>query len=282
MNPYTFPDNLLNELLGDDSPYGDATTWGLGIGDAPGRLVFRARHAQVACCTEEAVRMGALRGLCCEEPPVRSGTPVEAGHLLLTLYGRAADLHTVWKPAQTLMEYAAGIASAAAELVAAGRRGNPEIAVACTRKQVPGAKAMSVKAILAGGAVPHRLGLSETLLVFAEHRAFLGDEPPAATVRRLRRCWPERMVVVEVAGPEEAMRWVEAGADVIQLEKCTPEVVAQVVELARPYPAKIAAAGGVNASNAEAYARAGAHVLVSSAPYNAKPRDVAVTLEPVG
>ncbi len=198
--------------------------------------------------------MGALRGLVCETPPLASGTPVEAGGLLLTLTGRAADLHTVWKPAQTLMEYAAGIASATAELVAAGRLGNPDIAVACTRKQVPGAKAMSVKAILAGGAVPHRLGLSETLLVFAEHRAFLGNEPPGETVKRLQRIWPERQVVVEVA---DVVRW------------------------ANNRPVKIAAAGGVNASNAEAYARAGAHVLVSSAPYNAKPRDVAVSLEPV-
>src|SRR5690242_9312008 len=185
MSPFSLPDALLDQLLQDDTPYGDATTWGLGIGDAPGRLVFRARHAQVACCTEEAARMGELRRLQCDGEVVASGTPVAAGTVLLELSGRAADLHAVWKPAQTLMEYAAGIASATAELVAAARRGNPQVAIACTRKNIPGAKAMSVKAILAGGAVPHRLGLSETLLVFAEHRAFLGSEAPLDTVARL-------------------------------------------------------------------------------------------------
>jgi molybdenum transport protein len=280
MSPFTLPDSLLESLLHDDTPYGDATTWGLGIGDAPGRLVFCARHAQVACCTEEAARMGTLRGLQLDGALVTSGTAVAAGTLLLTLTGRAADLHSVWKPAQTLMEYASGIASATAELVAAARRGNPQVPVACTRKHMPGAKAMSVKAILAGGAVPHRLGLSETLLVFAEHRAFLDSETPTEIVARLHRSWPERQVVVEVANEEEALTWIDADADVIQLEKCPPDTVEAVVQLAAGRPVKIAAAGGVSAANAEAYARAGAHILVSSAPYSATPRDVAVTLAP--
>ena len=279
MNPYNFSDSVLDDLLHDDSPCGDATTWGLGIGDLPGRLVFRARHPQTVCCTEEAARMGILRDLV-PEGLIPSGTPVEAGTVLLNLSGRAADLHRVWKTAQTLMEYAAGIASATAELVAAARRGNPKIAVACTRKQMPGTKAMSVKAILAGGSVPHRLGLSETLLVFAEHRAFLSGEAPDSMVARLHDSWPERRVVVEVGNAEEAAIWIEAGADVIQLEKCSPETVSRVVSLASSRPVKIAAAGGVTIANAEAYARAGAHFLVSSAPYNAPPRDVAVTLEP--
>jgi len=278
MNPFCFPDSLLESLLQDDAPYGDATTWGLGIGDQPGRITFCARQAQVACCTEEAARMGTLRNLCLDGATVPSGTPVDAGTLLLSLSGRAADLHSVWKTAQTLMEYASGMASATAELVAAARRGNPDIAVACTRKQMPGTKAMSVKAILAGGAVPHRLGLSETLLVFAEHRAFLDGESATGVVARLHRRWPERQVVVEVGNEAEAALWIDAGADVIQLEKCSPETVHDVVRHATGRAVKIAAAGGVNASNAEAYAQAGAHLLVSSAPYNASPRDVAVSL----
>jgi molybdenum transport protein len=36
------------------------------------------------------------------------------------------------------------------------------------------------------------------------------------------------------------------------------------------------AAGGVNESNAAAFARAGADVLVTSAPYQARPADVKV------
>ncbi len=151
------------------------------------------------------------------------------------------------------------------------------VPVACTRKNVPGTRALSAKAVRAGGARLHRLGLSETLLVFDEHRRFL-DEDPATTVRRLKAAEPEKKIVVEVADVEEAVRWAQAGADVLQLEKFAPERVAacrRLVDAARP-GVKLAATGGVDAGNARAYADAGADLIVSSAPYWAPPRDVKV------
>lgn len=284
-NPYTLSDLELEALLAADAPWGDATSWGLGIAELAGRMHFRARHAQVVCGSEEALRMGALRNLAAEGAAIASGTPVEAGTLLLTLTGRAADLHRVWKPAQTLMEYGAGIATAVAQLAAAARQAQPQAAVACTRKHIPGAKSISVKAVLCGGGSPHRLGISDTLLVFEEHRCFLGELAPIDAMARLRQAWPERQVVVEVADEAGAEIWIKAGADVIQLEKCPPDRVARVVQLAAHLtpqgrrPPLIAAAGGVNLSNAQAYAAAGAQILVSSAPYQAPPRDVAVQFE---
>lgn len=137
--------------------------------------------------------------------------------------------------------------------------------VAGTRKNTPGTRRLSAKALRAGGAGMHRLGLSETLLVFAEHRLFLGTEPPARTVACLRATCPEKRVVVEVSDLAEALAWRDA--DVLQLEKLTPEQVAEVVTAlaAHGSTALVAAAGGVNAANAEAYARAGARLLVTSA-----------------
>lgn len=279
MPPYTIPDNILEALLQDDSPCGDATTFALGIGAQAGRMVFRARTDMVLCGAEEALRIGQLRGLQATGPARASGEQLAAGDEILALDGPAAALHEVWKTAQTLMEYLSGIASATAEIVAAARQINPEIGIACTRKNFPGTKRAAIKAVLCGGASPHRLSLSETLLVFAEHRAFLGDEVPAATIGRLRRQWPERAIVVEVGDEAEAARWQEAGADILQLEKLPPEAV-QRIRQAIPAASRtrVAAAGGINSANAGSYARAGADILVTSAPYFAPPRDVAVTL----
>lgn len=278
MNPYTLPDHELERLLGEDVPAGDATTFTLEIGGQPGQIVFRARYDMVVCGSEEACRMGELRGLSRLGAMAASGTPLAAGETILTLNGPAAGLHVVWKTAQTLMEYLSGIATSTAAIVAAAQRGNPECAVVCTRKNFPGTKAATAKAVLAGGASPHRLSLSETLLIFAEHRAFL-TETPAATVARLRRRWPERAIVVEVGDEAEASTWAEAGADILQLEKWPIDAVDRII---RQIPGtRIAAAGGINAGNAEAYARAGCRILVTSAPYFAGPRDVAVTLSPL-
>jgi len=67
--------------------------------------------------------------------------------------------------------------------------------------------------------------------------------------------------------------WAEAGADVIQAETFSPaEIAATVGELRRAgFSTLLAAAGGVKAENAADYARAGADILVTSAPYVAKP-----------
>ena len=282
MNPYTLPDHLLETLLHDDAPCGDATTFALGIGECAGRMVFRARHEMVVCGSEEARRMGELRGLHADGSFVPSGGRLTAGAEILSLAGPASALHAVWKTAQTLMEYLSGIATASAAIVAAARRANPAIGVACTRKNFPGTKAAAIKAVLCGGASPHRLSLSETLLVFAEHRAFVAGEAPAETVRRLRRQWPERAIVVEVSDEMEARRWQQAGADILQLEKLPPEAVDRIKRSLPPGAAtRLAAAGGINSANAEVYARAGADILVTSAPYFAPPRDVAVTLTPL-
>ncbi len=273
MNPYTLPDHKLERLLGEDVPAGDATTFALDIGQRPGRIVFRARHAMTVCGSEEALRLGELRGLSRVGELAASGTALQPGETILSLAGEAGALHTVWKTAQTLMEYLSGIATATADIVAAARSAKPDCAVVCTRKNFPGTKAATVKAVLAGGASPHRLSLSETLLVFAEHRAFLA-ESPAVTLARLRRRWPERSIVVEVADENEALAW--AGADILQLEKWPVDAVAALH--ARLPEIRLAAAGGVNAGNAAAYARAGAAILVTSAPYFAGPRDVAVSI----
>jgi molybdenum transport protein len=264
-------DHDLTRLLQDDVPNGDLTTTALAIGECAGRLEFRARQAMTAACTEEAVRMFELAGASAELV-TPSGTSVAAGTAILRANGPATSLHTAWKAAQILVEWASGIASATAAIVAAAG----QIPVACTRKNAPGAKALSIKAVRAGGATMHRLGLSETLLVFAEHRLFL-NETPAQTIARLRRAQPEKKIVVEVADIAEARLWAAAGADVLQLEKFSPEQVAESRTATADFShLLLAAAGGINANNAAAYARAGADLLVTSAPYAAPPRDVQV------
>jgi len=281
MSPYVLNDAELEALLQDDAPCGDATSFGLGVHAQPGRMTFRARYDMRLCGSEEAQRMGALRGLVASGPVVPSGSVMQAGDVILCLEGEAAALHRVWKTAQTLMEYMSGIATATGDILAAARRGNPAASVACTRKHFPGTKSAAVKAVLCAGASPHRLNLSETLLVFAEHRAFFPHDTPADMVKRLRAVWPERAVVVEVSSVEEALSWAQAGADILQLEKLPPDALTQIRQhLPVNAKARLAAAGGVNADNAEAYVRAGADILVTSAPYFAKAKDVAVTLAP--
>lgn len=271
-------DEYLRALLRDDCPCGDLTTEALGFGDTPAQLSFRARSRMTVCCSEEAARMFAMLGAD-SRVVTPSGQTVEAGTLLLEAAASAAALHQAWKVAQTLMEACSGIASAAHAMNEALLKAGWQTPVACTRKNFPGTKELAIKAIKAGGATVHRLGLSETILLFPEHLMFL-HQTPAETVTHLHARLPEKKIVVEVKDAASALEWSKAGADVLQFDKFTPvafrECLQQITtSLPAPYP-KFAAAGGVNARNAAEYAAAGADFLVTSAPYSAPPADVQV------
>jgi molybdenum transport protein len=274
----------LEALLQDDVPYGDLTTDALGIGDTLGVMRFSVRDPMVLALAEDAAALIELAGGRVELSAA-SGSNLEKGAPILCAHGAASALLRSWKVAQTLIEIWSGVASEAHAIVCAAGAVAPHVVVACTRKNVPGTKRFAVAAVKAGGAVMHRLGLSETVLVFPEHRGFLGDEPLPDVVQRLRRAAPEKRLVVEVTTLDQAVTAATAGFDVIQTEKFPPaEIAALVARLSdmvlmqvRPI---IAAAGGINAGNAAAYAQAGANVLVTSAPYTARPRDVQVRISP--
>lgn len=269
-------DDALLHLIQEDAPYGDLTTIGLSLGDMPGRVVMAARQPMTVCGTEEAARLFELHGA---QATILtpSGKHVLGGAELLSVQGTASTLLLVWKVAQTLLEYASGIASEVARTVTELRAAGHAVPLACTRKNVPGTRALSVKAVFSGGGIMHRMGLSETMLLFHEHRVFL-DVSTDDMVGRLRKYQPEKYLVVEVSSMQEALAMATSGADVLQLERFTPEAVRQcklTLHTSHLHPA-LAVAGGVNAANAVAYADAGADILVSSAPYYAPPRDVEV------
>ncbi len=274
--PCVLSDAQLHALLHEDVPYGDLTTEALGIGAATGQFTFTARASMTVCAIEEAARLLELAGLSVTLHS-HSGMAAAPGTLLLQASGTAASLHRGWKMAQIMVETTSGIASAMKAITNEINKAGLATPVACTRKNLPGTKALASKAIRAGGGSMHRLGLSETILIFPEHQLFL-HESPAQTVARLKTALPEKKIVVEVKDLAAAQAWTDAGADVLQLEKFTPEALADCAQRLASHPRRpiLAAAGGVNVQNAIAYAQAGADMLVTSAPYYGKPADVQV------
>lgn len=274
-------DATLTAFLREDAPHGDLTSSGLGLGmqsgAAQGRMTFRARGPQVVSRSEDAARMIELAGGTILSL-IPSATALADGEQILEATGPAGALLLAWKVSQTMLEYTAGIASTTAAIVDAARRADGSApSVACTRKNFPGTRHLAAAAVRDGGGVMHRLGLSESILIFPEHVAFI---PMEEAITRLKARAPEKRVVIEVPTPEAAFTAARAGADVVQLEKFPPAKVAEVCAWMADHAPScvVAAAGGVKPDNAAAYAAAGAHVLVTSFPYFAPPRDVKVTI----
>lgn len=277
---FALSDSQLEQFLAEDVPFGDLTTESLGIGQIPARLSMRARGALTVAGIEIAERLMSRQGAAVVRT-ARSGETVADGTVLLTADADAGTILAVWKVAQVVVEYASGIATAARALVDTARIIRPDIVVACTRKSMPGSRALSVHAIKAGGAVPHRVGLSDSILIFPEHLALMGGPNALAeAVKKAKARAPEHSIAVEVVSVEQAAMAMDCGADVVQLEKFAPPLVAAVRDLRQDRPTRLAAAGGITLANAADYTRAGADVLVTTSPYTARPAEIAVRIEP--
>lgn len=277
------PDAVIDRFIQEDAPYGDLTTHLLGIGPKHGKIIYWAREESVLCCSEEASRLLNKLGAATTRM-LPSGTLIPAGSEFLEAEGTAAVLHSGWKAALNLLEYASGIANRTARIIKTARSVNPDISVVTTRKSFPGTKQIVMKAIMAGGALPHRLGLSETILVFKQHMDFMGGlEEFLKAVPDLRARAKESKVIVEADTSDEAVQIARAGVDVVQLDKANPdELKVLVKELRNINPLiKISAAGGINETNIERYAATGVDIIVLSSVYFGKPSDMSVKILPL-
>jgi molybdenum transport protein len=272
----------IERFIEEDLPYGDLTTHLLGIGQQQGEIRFSTRHETTLCCTEEAARLLEKCG-CRIVSCSPSGTWLPAGQEFLMAEGTAQALHAGWKVALNLVEYGSGIATCTARIVAAARSARPHITVLTTRKSCPGTKKIAIKSVCAGGALPHRLGLSETVLVFKQHTVFLERGAFLKQIAELKNHAPETKIIVEAESCDEAQRLALTGVDVIQVDKLQPDILKELVSQIRQVNShvKLSAAGGINEQNAAEYAASGVDILVLSSVYFSKPADIGVSILPL-
>lgn len=278
-----FPEARIDYFISEDVPYLDLTSEVLGVADQAGEMEYYTREECVLAGTDVVRRIA--RNLGCEVVAVRfDGDRIAAGESFMTLRGPASALHQVWKVGLNTFDHLSAVATKTRQMVDAAHEANPRCEILTTRKSMPGAKDLLTAAVRAGGAWPHRLGLSETVLVFDHHIAFLGGFD--AFVGRLpevkRRC-VEKKLFVE-AGEEQARILARAGVDGIQFDKVPVERLASLVEELRAIDPHLTliAAGGINPGNAAAYAATGVDGLATTAPFSAKPLDMSVRMRPVG
>lgn len=278
-----FSEARIDYFISEDVPYLDLTSEVLGVADQAGEMEYYTREECVLAGTDVVRRIA--RNLGCEVVAVRfDGDRIAAGESFMTLRGPASALHQVWKVGLNTFDHLSAVATKTRQMVDAAHEANPRCEILTTRKSMPGAKDLLTAAVRAGGAWPHRLGLSETVLVFDHHIAFLGGFD--AFVERLpevkRRC-VEKKLFVE-AGEEQARILARAGVDGIQFDKVPVERLASLVEELRAIDPHLTliAAGGINPGNAAAYAATGVDGLATTAPFSAKPLDMSVRMRPVG
>lgn len=282
-----FSNARIDAFIEEDVPYIDLTCEVLGVHNQPGEMEYFTRESCVLAGTDIARRI--MRNLGCEVlASSEDGQLVSAGQTFFTVRGAAADLHAAWKVCLNVFDHLSAVATKTRSMVDAVHAVNPECEVLTTRKSMPGAKDLLTCAVMAGGAFPHRLGLSETVLVFEQHLAFFGgfnrfvEEMP-----RIKARCVEKKLFVE-ADAQRALALARAssdghGVDGIQLDKVPVSELAELVRRIREIDPRITiiAAGGINPQNAGAYAACGVDGLATTAPFTAKPVDMSVRMRPL-
>ena len=270
----------LEYLMNEDVPYLDLTSEILGISEQPGRMEFFSREACVVAGVGEAARLAEMVG--CEAEVLRkSGDRATPQETILRVTGPAGCLHQVWKPGLNLLDHLSAVATKTRAMVDAVHEVNPACEVLTTRKTMPGVKDLLVGAVMAGGAFPHWLGLSETVLVFDHHLEFLGGfDNFLRLIPEIRSRCIEKKLFVECTA-EQAPALVAAGVDGLQLDKLPVGELADLVKQVRAIDPRVTlvAAGGINPQNAADYAATGVDGLATTALYTAKPLDMSVRME---
>jgi len=276
-------DETIEKFIKEDVPYIDLTSHILNIGEQNGRIRFICREEAVICGTEEVLRVFQKLNV----KPVSylpSGSKVGPKTVIVEGEGSSEKLHMVWKVSLNILEYASGIATRTSRLLENVRKVNPNIQVVTTRKGFPGTKELSIKAVVEGGGLPHRLGLSESVLIFSQHVTFLGGmDNLLKEMDSIRSKACENRVFIEVERVEEAIKAAEAGVDGIQFDKINSEELSEAVKTLRNINPKlvILASSGINISNAADYAKTGIDAIVTSAVYFGKPVDIGTEMEKI-
>ena len=273
-----FSDKELDDLLLEDIYRGDLTTHVLGIENTPAKILFKRKNAGIVAGVSVAEKL--LKKLDIQPHLyVKEGDWVESGALLISAEG----MSEAWKVVQLVLEWSCGVAQYTAEMIANAKAINPSAVVACTRKSTPNTRKLATNAVLAAGDI-HRQGVSETLLVFTNHRNLLSDPNDwVKIVNRLRREAPENKITLEADNFAQFEQMYVAEPDIIQLDKWSLDDVKKALDLlhSKQKDILLSVAGGVNKNNVSDYAKLGIRLFITSAPYYAPPEDIKVVIEKI-
>jgi nicotinate-nucleotide pyrophosphorylase (carboxylating) len=245
-------------LLEDLGRAGDITTDAIVPADAQASLRLVARQSGVLAGLDLARLAWRLTDARIEFlPAMHDGAPLQAGSHIATLRGPARGMLTAERVALNLLCHLSGVATATASITAAIRPFGAR--VTCTRKTMPGLRAVQKYAVRVGGGSNHRYGLDDAVLIKDNHVALAGGvrhaiERARAAVGHMVRI---ELEVDTLAQLEEALA---LGVEVVLLDNMSLEQLRQATRLCRGR-AVTEASGRITPETAPAVAETGVDLI---------------------
>jgi nicotinate-nucleotide pyrophosphorylase (carboxylating) len=276
LDPQVYRD-LVRRALAEDIGTGDITTGATVAPNQQAHAVVLAKSRCVVAGLDVAVE--AFRQL---DPEIQvtvhhpDGTLCEPGTVVAELRGRADALLTAERTALNFMQRLSGTATMARAFVDAARG---RIVVLDTRKTTPLVRVLEKYAVRAGGAVNHRHGLNDGILIKDNHIRLAGGVAEAVT--RMRGANHGLPIEVEAQSLEQVDAALASGADIILLDNLTTPDIIDAVQRCRGR-AKTEISGGVTLARLPELAATGADfVSVGALTHSAPAADLSFEIEPV-
>lgn len=205
---------------------------------------------------------------------VKDGDRLAPGTVIARVSGPARAVLSAERVALNFLMHLSGVASYTARFAA--EIAHTPARVCCTRKTIPGLRALEKYAVRMGGGSSHRYGLDDAILIKDNHIAVSGG---VAGAIHAARAFAGHLVKVEVEVTtlEELEEALEAQPDVILLDNMGPELLRRAVEINRdcaglieatyaadPRRVKLEASGNVNIKTVRAIAETGVDYISTS------------------
>lgn len=268
--------DIVRRALAEDIGAGDVTTDATVASDQRARGVFLAKSDGVLAGVDVALET--FRQL---EPTIQSRLEIEDGHRVASgdtigqVVGLARTLLIGERTALNFLQRLSGIATQARRFVdAAGGR----IQVFDTRKTTPTLRVLEKYAVATGGAVNHRAGLFDAILIKDNHIRLAGGVAAAVALTRQRR--PDLPIEVEAQTLAEVDQAIDARADVVLVDNMSLDDIREAVRRARGR-AKVEISGGVTLDRIPELSMTGAdYVSVGALTHSAPALDISFEIDP--
>jgi nicotinate-nucleotide pyrophosphorylase (carboxylating) len=268
---------LIDWALEEDIGSGDLTTSHLVAPESRAQGLIKAKEELTVAGLEVARQVFArLDPDAVFLPSVADGATVANGTVVATVNGRLDALLTGERTALNFLQRLSGIATH----VRAYMRmlGDRRVRLVDTRKTTPGWRVLEKYAVRAGGAVNHRMGLYDAVLIKDNHIVACGGIAPAvqrirATVSHLTK------IEVEVANMTQLHEALAAGVDVIMLDNMDVAAIREAVQVIAG-TVLVEVSGGVTAENLTALADTGVDLISSGAlTHSARAVDISMKIK---
>jgi nicotinate-nucleotide pyrophosphorylase (carboxylating) len=269
-------DLLVVNALAEDIQDGDITTRNIFLENKNASAEVIARETMILCGLDvfQAVFKKLDTNVKFSSVKFNDGDEVVAGETIIIVECDIIPLLEGERSALNILQWLSGIATLTHKYV---KKVAP-VKVLDTRKTTPGLRVFEKYAVACGGAINHRFGLYDQVLIKDNHIEAAGGISNAVSAVR-NNVSKDKKIEVEVQSIDEVNEALESHVDIIMLDNMAIDMMHQCITLIKG-KAKTEISGGITFERLEEISKTGANfVSIGALTHSAPAVDISMNIK---